>query len=101
MEFPQSVRTLLWEYDDRGGTAGVGWERAAVERVMARGCWDDMRWLLSAFDHDPLRSYLSERGRRALPPRELRFWCTVCQVPPAQADGWVAEARRQERAWRG
>lgn len=101
MELPQSVRTLLSEYDLREGTDGAGWQRAAVERVMSRGRWEEMRWLLAAFDRDRLRSYLGGRGRRALSPRELRFWCMVCEVPPAQADVWVAEARSRERAWRG
>lgn len=101
MNFPESVRALLHEYDTSAGTDGPAWERAAMERVMLRGLLEDMRWLLATFGRDRLRDFLEERGRRVLPPRELRFWCTICGTPRDDADAWVDEARRSERAWRG
>ena len=101
MNFPESVRALLREYDTSAGTDGPAWERAATERVMLRGLLEDMRWLLATFGRDRLRAFLSERGRRVLPPRELRFWCTICDVPQHDADAWVVESRERERAWRG
>ncbi len=68
---------------------------------MQRGEWADMRWLIRAFDRGRLRSFLAERGRRVLPPRELRFWALVCGVPDQEQDAWVVEAKHRERAWRG
>ena len=67
---------------------------------MQRGRWDDMLWLLGAYDGRKLRDYLKRRGQRALAPRELRFWARVCGVPRDEQDAWVREARRKERAWR-
>ena len=101
MILPESVRALLYEYDASAGTDGPAWERAAIERVMLRGRMEDMRWLLATFERDRLRTFLAERGHRVLPPRELRFWCTVCGTQQTDADTWVDEARRSERAWRG
>ncbi len=81
--------------------SGKGWENAIIERVMQRGCWNDMLWLLRTFDRSELRSFLNNRGRRVLAPRELRFWAGVCSVPDNDQDVWVREARVRERAWRG
>lgn len=100
MELPQSVRDLLWEYriEDR---VEPQWEDAVLERVMQRGGWSEMRWLLRAFGHARLRDFLSRRGHRVLTPRELRYWAFIADVPGDEQDAWVAAARRRERAWRG
>lgn len=91
----------MWEYDVPLAPDEPVWQRAVIERVMARGSWADMRWLLASFERTRLRGYLVSRGRRVLPPRELRFWGIVCGAPAADLDGWVREARERERAWRG
>ena len=100
MTLPPTVRALLWEYDLDTVPSAKGWQSTAIERVMMRGCWDDMRWLLREFDTRQLLAYLERRGRRVLPPRELRFWARICEVPEDEQDSWVHEARTRERAWR-
>ena len=100
MEIPEAVRTLLWEYALDEVPSSEKWRLAIIERVMQRGCWDDMLWLLRAFDRERLRVFLERRGRRALAPRELRFWATICGVPEDEQDTWVLESRARERAWR-
>ncbi len=89
------------DYDLATESHGRAWERAAIERVMSRGLWADMRWLLESFDQAQLRQFLTGRGRRTLPPRELRFWGTICRVAPPELDRWVDAARRREGTWRG
>lgn len=101
MVLPESVRQLLWEYDQSTQGAGEGWDRVVIERVMERGLWSDMRWLLASFGRARLREFLTLRGHRVLPPRELRFWGGVCGVAPPILDRWVTAARERERAWRG
>jgi hypothetical protein len=100
MEIPATVRSLLWEYSLGETTSGDRWHSTIIERVMQRGCWDDMLWLLRAFDQGRLRVFLEHRGRRALAPREVRFWARICGVPDDQQNTWVREARERERAWR-
>ena len=101
MEIPAGVRALLWEYSVDEAPSGEGWENAIIERVMQRGCWNDMLWLWRSFHRRRLRGFLERRGRRVLPPRELRFWAAICDVPGDEQDVWVREARARERAWRG
>lgn len=100
MILPDSVRLLLREYATPPRLAGPAWERVVVERVMERGSWEDMRWLLAEFGRLRLAQYLRERGFRVLPPRELRFWSLVCGIPAFLADEWVRSARDRVRAWR-
>ena len=101
MEIPAGVRALLWEYSVEEALSGVGWEKTIIERVMQRGCWNDMLWLLQVFNRSRLRGFLEQRGRKTLAPRELRFWATMCGIDDDQQDAWVWEARARERAWRG
>jgi len=100
MKIPAAVQTLLWEYSLEEIPSGKRWQSAIIERVMQRGCWDDMLWLLKAFDRKRLRAFLERRGRRALAPRELRFWARICEVPEAEQDTWVQESRERVGTWR-
>ena len=101
MEIPAGIKALLWEYSVDEAPSGEGWEKTIIERVMQRGCWNDMLWLLRTFDRKRLRGFLEQRGRKALAPRELRFWATICGVAGDEQDAWVREARERERAWCG
>ena len=101
MEIPDDVRRLLWDYDLSASASDEQWREAVIERVMQRGTWDQMGWLMSSFDRGALVAYLARRGRRALAPRELRFWASMTRVEARTSDLWVAEARARERAWRG
>jgi hypothetical protein len=98
---PDSVRSLLHDFAAPAQLEGPAWERAIMERVMERGDWDDMRWLVTRFGRERLGEYLRERGHRVLPPRELRFWALVSRIPEATADDWVRAAQDRARAWRG
>jgi hypothetical protein len=100
MEIPATVKALLWEYSLDDAPFDERWFSTIMERVMQRGCWDDMRWLLGEFSPEQLRSYLERRGRRTLAPRELRFWSRICGVPDDQQDLWVRESRIRAQAWR-
>ena len=101
MRFPAAVERLLWEYDLEALRAEPTLPEVVIERVMARGGWEPMRWLLSTCTSERRRRFLEERGRRVLPPRELNFWAFASSVPEEQTAEWVREAREREAAWRG
>lgn len=99
MELPPHVRDLLWEYDLEDPQVLDRLDRVIVERVMERGGWESMRWLLGAYQRSELRGFLERRGRRVLPPRELRFWSWATGVPDPVATSWVHEARERAAIW--
>jgi hypothetical protein len=101
MAIPKSVIALMWEYDPAALAALTDLPDAVIERVMERGRWAEMRWLLDAAGRERLSMFLQRRGGRTLPPRELRFWCWVTRVSEPQATAWVQQARQREALWRG
>ncbi len=101
MRFPLSVERLLWEYELEALRAEPELPEVVIERVMARGGWEPMRWLLSSCSPERRRRFLEERGRRVLPPRELNFWAFASSVPEDRTAEWVLDARKREAAWRG
>jgi hypothetical protein len=101
VEVPSNVLRLMWEYDQDILIQGSELPDAIIERVMARGGWSEMRWLLRTVDHERLRTFLTERGSRVLPPRELSFWALACEIPEATAADWRHQARLRESTWRG
>ncbi len=101
MILPQAVLDLMWEYDTAALTEATHLPDALIGRVMARGRWEDMRWLLDTAGRERLRIFLESRGARTLGPREIRFWSFITGVPEQQAAEWANTARRREGAWRG
>jgi hypothetical protein len=97
--FPKHVQDLLWEYDLEDPRSQDRLDRVIVERVMERGGWESMRWLLETYPRSELIEFLETRGRRVLPPRELRFWSWASGVPDAVATSWVHEARHRAEKW--
>lgn len=47
-----------------------------LERVMTRGNWQAMRWLVRTFPGRQLSDFLARKGER-LPPRERAFWSLI------------------------
>jgi hypothetical protein len=99
MEVPSHVRALLWEYDLDDPQGPERLDRVVVERVMERGGWESMRWLLGTYSKSEMREFLERRGRRVLPPRELRFWSWAAGVPDLIATSWVRQARERAEKW--
>lgn len=101
MEIPGEIQRLLWEYDLDGIALWTEVSEAVIERVMARGGWAEMQWLLGEVGADRLRSYLERRGARVLPPREVAFWGLACSVSDTLVQEWVTESRARRSEWRG
>ena len=85
LELPQSVVRLLWDVDP----AQLALPRDRdflLERLMQRGTWEDMRWLLRTFERADLREFI-ERKSHTLAPRERAYWALVTGAAVAQAPG--------------
>lgn len=72
---PEDHRWLFWEVD----STTIDLERHrdyVLERVMQRGNWAAMRWVVSAFSVAQLADFLTRKGNR-LAPRERAFWSLI------------------------
>jgi hypothetical protein len=82
---PAELDWLFWDVDPRA----LDLDRHrdyVVERIMARGNWEAMRWLIRHVERAVLADFLRRKGHR-LAPRERAFWCLIADVPHEAAPG--------------
>ncbi len=72
---PPEVAWLFWEVDvDRLDPHAR--PDYVIERVMTRGDWAAMKWLVATFSRAQLGGFLERKGHR-IPPRERAFWALI------------------------
>lgn len=82
---PAELAWLFWDVDP----AEIDLARHrdyVVERIMARGNWEAMRWLIRNVEREVLADFLRRKGDR-LAPRERAFWSLMAGVPYEAAPG--------------
>lgn len=82
---PEELHWLFWEVDP----AEIELERHrdyVLERIMTRGDWAAMRWLIRTVPAETLGEFLSRKGQR-LPPRERAFWSVIAGSERVVAPG--------------
>lgn len=76
---PAELAWLFWDVDP----AAIDLARHrdyVVERIMMRGDWRAMRWLVAHVDKGDLAEVLARRGH-LLAPRDRAFWSLIAEVP--------------------
>jgi hypothetical protein len=82
---PAELHWLFWDVDPQ--TLDLERHRDyVVERIMARGNWEAMRWLIHNVERAALADFLRRKGHR-LAPRERAFWSLIADVPYEHAPG--------------
>lgn len=75
---PESTRPFFQEYDfgriDPGRDSDL-----VIERLLAYGNREEVRWLLGHYGHKRVRGWLTASGRR-LPRRRYRLWCVLLDL---------------------
>jgi hypothetical protein len=51
-----------------------------IERLLAYGNRDEVRWLLGHYGQARVQHWLLESGKRLLPRRRYRLWCVLLDV---------------------
>jgi hypothetical protein len=57
-----------------------------IERLLAFGNRDEVRWLLWYYEHENIRRWLSESGIRRLPRRRYKLWCVLLKGTESQRE---------------
>jgi len=76
---PETARPFFQEYHferldpERDGDL-------VIERLLAFGNREEVRWLLKQYGERRVRGWLSESGARQLPHRRYRMWCVLLDV---------------------
>ena len=99
MKIPESLFSLFWEYEPEKIDT---YQHASLimSRIMERGRWTDMVWLLNTYSRNELVDFLEKRGKNILPPRELNYWAFISNLPPEIRHEWIKSARERKDEWR-
>jgi hypothetical protein len=67
---PPSLHTFFWDVDPT--TLDVHkYSTFVMERLMERGSWEAMQWLMASFSGRQRYAYLQTRGRKKYHPKPL------------------------------
>jgi hypothetical protein len=94
---PRKLKRFFWEYD----FSELSWEEdrdLVIDRILTRGDWDSIQWLLKRIGRSELRRWIEACRGRSLEPRQLRFWEVILGIPHRRVSEWIAEG---EPSWRG
>ena len=96
---PKFLHRFFWEYDpDKIDTI----EHADLikARIMERGTWQAMTWLKEVYSDAEREEFLSRKGIKVLPPRELNYWAMVSGVSDNIRKKWLKQAVREKNPWK-
>ncbi len=82
---PVDLAWLFWDVDP-GAIDLVRHRDYVIERVMTRGDWYAMRWLVEHVEKSELAAVLRRRGH-VLTPRGRAFWSLMAGIPSPVAPG--------------
>lgn len=92
-DLPEFLRPLFWDYP----FGRLRWETdrdLVIGRVLSRGDWRSVRWLMERAGKDGLREWIVRRKGRGLDARRLRFWELVLDLPKREVDMWIQQMDR-------
>ena len=97
-QLPQYLHRFFWEYDPDA----LETDRHAdliMDRIMERGSWRAMQWLCTAYSGAMIARFLSKKGWRLLPPREVNYWALVSGMPEEEKKRVVQKAIQPDAVW--
>lgn len=97
-EIPKFLLPLFWEYEPKDIDIR---QHAAmiIGRIMERGSWAAMIWLQKTYSKDKIVSYLENKGKHTLPPRELCYWALINGISTQKKEKWIKDARGRPDVW--
>ena len=96
---PEKFHTLFWDYDPNSIDIDAHSD-FIIGRIMEIGTWDSMKWLRKTFSKDQLLSYLENRGKQTLPPRELNYWLFITGMSYQKRQKWLEDNSGPDHVWR-
>jgi hypothetical protein len=93
-----ALGSVLWDVDP----ARVSWRRHRdflVRRVLSRGTWAQIQWLLDAAGDDVVRETIVRTRAKDLTRKQARFWQVILGIDEAEVTAWLDTPMR--RLWEG
>lgn len=91
-EIPASTRWLFPEYNFDLMTAEEFFP-VIVERILNRGSWAEIRWLLGRYERERIAEWVQRHGYRRLDKRALHYWCWMLGIREVRKPSWETETQ--------
>jgi len=91
-EIPASTRWLFPEYNFDRMNAEEFFP-VIVERILNRGSWAEIRWLLDRYEKDRIAAWVQRHGYRRLDKRALHYWCWMLGIREVHKPPWETESQ--------
>lgn len=91
-EIPISTRWLFPEYNFDLMTAEEFFP-VIVERILNRGSWAEIRWLLNRYERERIAAWVQRHGYRRLDKRALHYWCWMLGIQAVHKPPWEIESQ--------
>lgn len=88
---PQSSAWLFPEYDFARMNADR-YENVVIERILDRGSWAEIRWLLEYYGKRDIAKWVRAHGYRRLDLRAFNYWRNMLGIKRYKVPPW-AKAR--------
>lgn len=91
---PDHLHDLFWEYD----ISDLNWDQYGdfvIRRVLSHGSWGQICWIRDEVGDQKISQVIMENEGRSLSPRQLSFWQLILELPDADVERWLRDARRQ------
>lgn len=85
---PQSSEWLFPEYDFEAMNV-TDYAGVVIERILERGSWAEIRWLLDSYGKPRIAAWVSRHGYRLLDPRAFHYWRWMLGVAEYRVPPWV------------
>ncbi len=89
---PASTRWLFPEYNFERMTAEEFFP-VIVERILVRGSWAEIRWLLNRYERTRIAQWVECHGYRRLDKRALHYWCWMLGIREVRKPPWERETQ--------
>ena len=90
--FPPDSKWLFPEYEFETMTVDQH-QGVVIERILERGSWSQIRWLLATYGELQVSNWVMEHGFRLLSKRSFALWRLVLNIEEYKAPAWVIEAK--------
>lgn len=97
-QLPSYLHRFFWEYDPQALDIHKH-ASLIMARLMERGSWQAMVWLEKAYSPEVIAYFLSDKGWRVLPSREVNYWALLSGMPEDTKKQLVLKAEKRDAVW--
>ena len=92
------IKKYFWDYDfgiidcDKN-------DNVIMHRIMERGDFESMCWLMKKYSSKQLSNFIRSKGYKLLPLRELNYWAIMSNMKNHERKELMKKAKKRTGIW--